>query len=145
MEITSIFDEGIVVTKLKKNIVNVTPHDVIILDPKYCEFDKRTKQYVFTDLKVTEQMILKIYPKTNYIARCTTSETVIDSEDFPAVKMTFGQIEGLPNSKKNTLYIASFIVQTAAKSKGRYDVITPVKVVRDLYGNSVGCLALGVS
>ena len=73
------------------------------------------------------------------IARVKTSTTKVGEHDgCPIFTSTFGEIEGLPDPKPNTLYIVSALAFNAIP-KHRLDVVSPGNVQRDQNGNIVGC------
>jgi len=51
----------------------------------------------------------------------------------------FGEVTGLPESQKNTIYVVSMLVAQAAK---RSDVYSPGELLRDASGKPIGCLGL---
>ncbi len=57
------------------------------------------------------------------VARVADSYTEFDKDGI--CKVRHGDIEGLPSPQPNVTYIVSTMVLTAAKEKGRTDVVAP--------------------
>ena len=84
-------------------------------------------------------------PPSGTIARVEVKqEKVGELDGIPVHKSTFGDVEGLPEPKENTIYIVSTVVLQALKAKGieRKDLVapdtTPSGAVRDEEGRIVG-------
>jgi len=76
------------------------------------------------------------------IARCATTETVVDEIDgIPVVRTSFGAVEGLPDASLDTVFVISSI--TAQAVPHRLDVLVPARPIRDEKGRIVACAALG--
>jgi len=103
---------------------NLTPHAVIIYG----------------------KTMLVIQP-SGLVARCDTiTEEVGTLNGIPLVKNTFGQIQDLPEPKRNTVYIVSSLV--AAACPDRKDLVspdtTPQSVIRDENGRITGVKRLQI-
>jgi len=105
-----------------KNIVNLTPHTINIK---------------------TSGDTLSIAP-SGEIARVTSVEEVVGKvAGIPVLKRTFGDIEGLPASQKDTIYLVSSMVLSAVKN--RDDVFAPdtgATAIRDDAGRIVAVTRL---
>ena len=106
-----------------ENIINLTPHDVVI---------------------VTEAGNITI-PKSGVIARCAqTTEQVGTIEyagtEIPLTVTSYGELVDLPNPSSGKYYIVSRLVMSAAS--GRTDLLCPNGLVRDDNGNIIGCESL---
>lgn len=76
------------------------------------------------------------------LARCSETTTEVGTVfGVRFVKKSFGQVTGLPEPKKGTIYIVSAIVLNALNGS-RDDVFIPADAVRDEAGRIVGCLSL---
>ena len=123
--------------------VNLTAHTVNRfknLDDFY--FDEIVKSYLpkKSDYIATRQNADIWYPTGN-IARCSTHEAKIPSpDDIPYIKITWGDIINLPKPEKDTIYIVSNVVATAAAKLGRNDCVMPARLVRNHAGQIIGCL-----
>ena len=85
------------------NLVNITPHDIVV-------------RKADGDLMV---------PPSGQIARVTTSQEVIGYiDDVPVVRTVFGEVTGLPDPVKDTIFIVSSLVLGALKGS-RPDVVAP--------------------
>lgn len=62
---------------------------------------------------------------------------------IPLMRATFGEVTGLPEPVKGTLYIVSALVRSALP--GRTDIASPGDLVRDGSGNVVGAKSLIVN
>lgn len=83
------------------NIINLTPHAVVITDGPTFE-------------------------PSGTIARVTTHQVDAGTiAGIPVKSQTFGDIIDLPEPQNNTVYIVSAIVLSAAKAAGRTDVVAP--------------------
>lgn len=60
------------------------------------------------------------------------------------IKKTFGELEGLPEPEKGTIFVVSIIAATAAKEIGRTDCVVPGEVIRDDEGKIIGCKNLAI-
>ena len=102
------------------NIVNLTPHDVIV---------------------ILENGIRKVY-KSQGIARAKQTDSLLGKiNGVPVVVSEFGEPEGLPDPVNGTMYIVSLATANAAKACGRatYDLLLTSGPVRDENGVIVGC------
>lgn len=84
-----------------------------------------------------------IVPPSGVIARCKVVEEIVAEVDcIEIVKTAYGEVEGLPEKKENTIYLVSGFVMNGLKGSGRYDVMKPHDFVRDEAGNIIGCRKL---
>jgi hypothetical protein len=70
-----------------------------------------------------------------------TTQQVAEINGIPVNQVSFGQVNGLPEERKDTIYIVSRIVAEAVKGQ-RNDVFIVDKTVRNEQGQIVGCEAL---
>ena len=118
-------------------IKNYTPHDVNVLEEKYCIFNDKTKSYCVKD---EEYSILHTFTSQG-VARCSLREEKIsDIEGIPIVKNFYGAVYGLPDEEKGLFYIVSILVAQSLSGL-RHDLIVPSRIVRDCTGKIIGCLA----
>lgn len=83
-----------------------------------------------------------VIPASGAIARLSTQiETVGEVNGIPVTRIVFGPVEGLPESKPDTVYIVSSLV--AQQVPERDDVFIPSESVRDAEGRIIGCKSLG--
>lgn len=102
-------------------LVNLTPHAINIV----CENATRT-----------------IVP-SGVVARVSTvSVQVGEIDGFPIYQTQYGELEGLPEPKVDTMYIVSAMTAAAAKAAGRDDILSPGELIRDENGQPVGCRGL---
>lgn len=86
-------------------IVNLTPHDVVVR------------------LESGKELF---FPATGETARVkTVSKESGAVAGVPVVTQSYGEIEGLPEPQKGTLYLVSLVARQAAQEQGREDVISP--------------------
>ena len=103
----------------KINIVNLTPHTISLYNNDQVE-------------------VLKSYGT----ARCVEERKNLDFiNEIPVVKLSYGEVYGLPEEKENTIYIVSYIVLRALNNS-RNDVFTVTDTVRDNDGRIIGFRAL---
>ena len=109
----------------KVRLVNLTQHDIVVFDQNGNE-------------------VLRV-PPSGITARVEQSETQVGYiNGVPVYKVTYGDIQNLPEPQENTIYIASLLVLQALQAKGiqRQDVVAPNtgpnSVVRDQQGRIVG-------
>ncbi len=115
-------------------IVNLTPHEVIILDDSNAIFDPKTKSWHIDGEITTKQVI----PSSGIIARCGIIET---NDDGMFINTEFTEVEGLPESKPDTFYIVSAIIKNACTD--RKDLLVPARLVRTEDRKTIlGCLRL---
>lgn len=103
-------------------IINLTPHDVVIVD--------------------NEGKEIKRFPKSGDVAIVKTKSVPIgELNGVPVVQTKYEEIEGLPDPQEGTAYIASVVVAQALNG-ARQDVYAPDtnpgSVVRDDKGNIIG-------
>ncbi len=106
------------------HLINLTPHAVNICDDN-------------GDVVLT-------LPPSGEVARVTT-KTVSKPSDlgFNFATVEYGEVENLPASDYDTVYVVSGIVRTACKY--RYDIASPGELIRDAAGQPVGCKGLVVN
>lgn len=109
------------------NIINLTPHDICILPQSGAELQNQ-----------------RIIPPSGTIARCDTEEVHCGTIDgIPVYHTTYGQVHGMPEPVKETVYIVSYVVARALASS-RHDLVIPAGFERDEKGNIIGCHAFSV-
>jgi len=108
-------------------LVNLTPHEVVILNDQ-------------------NDILLRV-PPSGMIARVdATEELVAEINGIPVYKVSYGNIQGLPEPEPNTVFIVSTLILAALKEKGidRKDVVAPNTnpskhgAVRDSKGQIIG-------
>jgi hypothetical protein len=126
------FTQGGDVGMKRVRIINLTPHQLNIYDLS------------------GETMILSIPPpESTPIPRVSTTSKIvgtinIDGIEVPIRKVTYGDIENLPEEREDTIYIVSTLVTLALREKGieRRDLLSPDtntdSVVRDKEGRVLG-------
>ena len=107
-------------------LVNLTKHDVIV---------------------VTETQTIRI-PPSGQVARVRAEQLKVgEVSGIPIVSTEFNEIVGLPEPRKDVIYIASTLVAQAASRQGRHDVVAPdtgPTAIRDDDGNIVAVRRLQV-
>lgn len=103
-------------------IVNLTPHDVVIVNDNGEE--------------------IKRYPASGRVARVNTqSELIGEVDGIQVVRTKYGDVDGLPDKKTDTVYLVSLVVAQALRGS-RTDVYVPDtgpgSVVRDDKGQIIG-------
>ena len=111
--------------KGKREVINLTPHDIHIVG--------------------SDGKVIKTFPSEGVIRLSQKSEVVgylalENGERIPLTKTSFGEAEGLPEQKKGTIYIVSSLVCQAYPD--RQDFFIPDQTVRDEKGRIVGCRSL---
>ena len=105
-----------------KKIINLTPHDIVIVG----ENGNRT------------------IPKSGTVARVESKSRSCGFFDgIPLSSVKFGAVTELPEYQPDTLLIVSAMVRAAASD--RPDLASPGELVRDAGGNVVGCRGLIVN
>lgn len=130
-------------------IINMTPHDITVLDEANTVFDKASRSYKVNG----EPVISKTYPTSGTVMRCTQKETDAGSLDGVSLyTVQFGTVEVV--SKDGTVadfdtpvhegvyYIVSNIIKNALSD--RSDLLVPTHMVRNDKGQPVGCLGFAV-
>jgi hypothetical protein len=104
---------------MKKQVtfINLTPHTVNVQSGKEAQ----------------------TFPPSGRVARVGTSSVIVDVlNGIDIVKTTFGNVEDVPTSGDNIMYIVSRRVKNALPA--RDDLVVPDGIVRDAVGNQVaGC------
>ena len=114
-------DGKIVCSKTDVTFVNLTPHDIV----------------VYRDDDRTETI-----PASGQVARVQTIQEQVDELNFiPVVRTKFGEVEGLPEPRRDTVYIVSSLVLQALRGS-RKDIVAPdtgpESAVRDENGRIIG-------
>jgi hypothetical protein len=130
-----------------KKVVNLTPHPINFITSYNIEIGR---DEMGTPEYAVQERIHSV-PASGTIARCKVERKEVDSiiaQDVdgwditvPITKTKFGEVEGLPEPQKDTIYIVSNLVAQAVPD--REDVFFPDDIVRDEHGNVIGCRALG--
>jgi hypothetical protein len=107
-------------------IVNLTPHAIVLVRSKGSLHGAKTT-----------------YPPSGDVARVATITREVGTLGYgerggvALLKQEFGEVQGLPESKSNTLYIVSGLVRAACPD--RWDIASPGSLVRDEDGRVIGC------
>ena len=103
------------------SIINLTPHGV--------------------NLKIAGKMVE--IPSSG-LARCACNESKVGEVDGIAIyRNSYGEVTGLPEPQKDTIYIVSRIVAEALRGS-RNDVYIVTKTIRNSDGQIVGAEGLAV-
>lgn len=103
------------------NFINLTPHDVNIVDGDGEEG--------------------RTIPATGKVARVEmTTKKVGEVGDVPITTTVTGEVVGLPSPNDNEMYIVSRVVASALPE--RKDLVFPDQIVRDEDGRVIGCKSL---
>lgn len=109
---------------MNKNIINMTPHPINLLDD--------------------ELKLIVIIPVSGKTIRLTAS--TIDAgftvDDIRITKTVFGEPIGLPEYNFGKFYLVSQLVKAALPE--RSDLLVPAEIVRDDEGNIIGCKSFGI-
>ena len=108
-----------------KNIINLTPHDINIVDG--------------------EGNVLVVLPGTETPARAMQAEKALGViNDIPVIGMEFGEPENLPTPEDGVWLLVSKTTADAALKSGRTvaDLLLTGKTVRDANNRIIGCQAL---
>lgn len=109
-----------------KNIINMTPHDVVIMD------ENGNTVKVFPSQGVARLSVKTAHGKPIIMDDGTT---------VPTSYSIFGEVEGLPEEKDDTIYIVSSMI--AGRYPQRNDLFIPNESIRDDKGRIIGCKSLG--
>ena len=114
-----------------ENIINLTPHDVNIVNDD------------------GETITIITIEHSNEQARvaCTEEQIgVLGTDGIPLFRQVYGKIEGLPEPSADAYYIVSAMIVAAAEAEGRStsDLLTPAGQIRNEQGQVVGCRGLAV-
>jgi hypothetical protein len=105
---------------MKKEIVNFTPHMITLVSEN-------------------GETLRKI--ASNGVARVSSVETIVSTEQgFPETITEFGEVEGLPAYREDTLVIVSRLVMS--RCPNRSDLRCPGIQVRNSEGQVIGCKSL---
>ena len=136
-------------------LINMTPHDINILDDSNVSYDK-----AFCCYKVTGDPIIRETCKpSGTVLRCSQEETEAgDLNGIKLYKVKFGRVEHTTKDgsvpvfnmpvifnvpvKEGVYYIVSSIIKDALSD--RPDLLVPARVVRNDKGQPVGCLGFAV-
>lgn len=111
-------------------LVNLTPHNINVYSDSGV-----TIIYTSNIIARVDMVVTSLDTKAQYITKQGYEREV----GVPMFKTVYGEVTNLPEKVKDTLYIVSGIVQTAA---GRDDLVVPANLVRDDKGMVVGCKGL---
>lgn len=107
------------------NFINLTPHELNILNDD-------------------EEEVLTIPPSGDTVRVDVTRQTVDHVEGAPIKKTEFGDVEGLPEPKEDTIYVVSGFVGSHPDVSDRDDVVSPGQLVRDENGKPIGAKGFAV-
>ena len=130
-------------------IINLTPHDITVLDDSNVSFDKASRSYKVTG----DPIICETYKPSGTVLRCSQEETEAgDLNGIKLYKVKFGRVEHTTQDgsvvtfnmpvKEGVYYIVSNIIKNALS--GRSDLLVPTRMVRNDKGQPVGCLGFAV-
>jgi hypothetical protein len=109
--------------KIMKKIINLTPHAINFVGEA--------------------GDIIKTVEPSGQLARVSTKTVVRgDIDGIPITETEFGEVEGLPEPREDTIFIVSSLV--AQRCWERQDVFIPNESVRDEKGRIIGCKSLGI-
>ena len=130
-------------------LINMTPHDINILDDSNVSFDKASRGYKVTG----DPIIRETYNPSGTVLRCSKEE--IEAGELNGIKLykvKFGKVEHTTKDgsvttfdmpvTKAVYYIVSNIVKNALSD--RPDLLVPTRMVRNDKGQLVGCLGFAV-
>ena len=116
--------ENLIKTKDRTNIVNLTPHDVVVYDEN-------------------GENILQTIPSSGMARVEQKSEKFAEINGIPVNKTSYGVVENLPDKKEGTIYIVSLLTAQAIKEQepNRKDIYIVDEIVRNEKGQILGCKA----
>ena len=83
-------------------------------------------------------------PSYGIYARCEEiTQYVFEIDGIQFVKKTYGKVAGLPDKEDGVMYIVSMMVRQALPN--RNDLASPGDIIRDEYGQIIGCLNLVIN
>ena len=108
-----------------KRIVNLTPHNINIWD-----------EGGLNELQTVEP--------SGVIARCAITQEIVGRIYAVSLfRVSYGEVEDLPEEKENTIFIVSLLVRLG--SPERQDLASPGELIRDNEGKPVGCKGLVIN
>ena len=117
-------------------VVNLTPHPITLAGNSLvgsCELTlPACKEPARVEMEEKQTDIKVFY------GRCI-EDGADDLFAMPVMRVTKGEVKGLPDPSKGTVYIVSSMVAERVKRK---DVFSPGHLVRDEQGRVTGCKAL---
>ena len=105
-------------------IINLTPHDIILVDKEGNELITFPRSGIVARLKEEST--------PHWVFRCADSDI-----DVPIIRKEYKEIENLPQEEGGIFYIVSYMVLQVSM---RYDLLAPGDVMRDENGVIKGCL-----
>ena len=112
-------------------LVNLTPHNINIIG--------ETGSTIIHTSGIIARVNM-IVSTIDTVAQYITKRNYEKEVGVPMFKTVYGEVTNLPEEVRDTLYIVSGMVQTAAKD--RTDLVVPANLVRDDKGMVVGCTGL---
>lgn len=107
-----------------KKIKNFTPHDIHVVGE--------------------DGKVIATFPSEGLIRLSQTTEqigsVVVEGVEIPLTSTNFGEAQGLPEKREDTIYIVSSLVCQAYPD--RRDFYIPDQLVRDEQGRIIGCKSL---
>jgi len=107
-------------------IVNLTPHDVVLMDSS----DNIIVTIPSSGVARAEQSDLEV------------NKATINGKSFSLVVPSYGDVVDLPEYDGDTMYIVSKITADATAGSGRYDLLGTAGLVRNEKGQIIGCRGL---
>lgn len=109
----------------KKNIINLTPHEVAVY---------------------RDSEIIANFDSSGQVARADMDQKMAgyisqDNLSVPLYRMDYKNLVGLPDPVKDTFYIVSTktLLAAIALKRSTSDLFTPANIRRDQYGFAFGC------
>ena len=125
---------------MSTQIINCTPHPVIVLAESNVVFDKPTRSFRLN--KGGQPIVMRTFVPSGVCPRCSQQEEECEAIDGIDVwHMSYGAVDNLPDPKSGVVYIVSQLV--AAACPERHDLVVPAHIVRGAAGQVIGCLGFG--
>ena len=94
---------------------------------------------------ITPDGVITLEPSGKVARVEEVRSSTADVGGIPVGLLAFGEVEGVPAPRKNTIYVVSgFVAAEIAREGVRNDVLCPGPLVRDENGRPVGCLGLAL-
>ena len=126
-------------------IINCTPHDIVFIVESHIDDEFYTIEKFIIKKSGIIPRVKEVERKIDTFKTNVTRERDIEEDGYDngwnlyidIMEKSFTEVEGLPEPKKDTYYVVSALVASAAKD--RKDLLIPNELVRDEKGRVIGC------
>jgi hypothetical protein len=112
-------------------LINKTPHQIIL------RHDSNSS--VVCELQEGDVILNPELPEVRCKVNSVVTGTItLDGKDYPLEDTEFGDVENIPEPQPGVLYVVSLLAAQALAKVGRFDFVSPGRLVRYMDGPRKG-------